>query len=94
MRQTLRSSSLSIGRKILYDLVRSKPLKQLNDSFKGLVLMLEGKRLLVCLFYAEELADDESVKGRVLDWVFLLDARVTYSKGFLADPSRPRRWSL
>lgn len=45
------SSSLSIGQKTFYGLARSKPLKRSNDLFEGLVLMIEGKGLLVCLFY-------------------------------------------
>jgi hypothetical protein len=39
-----------LGRKTFYGLARSKPLKQSNDLFEGLVLMLEGKGLPVCLF--------------------------------------------
>ena len=88
MRQVLDSSDLRIDRKTYYNLVRGKPLEDgiSNDSFEGLVLALEevGFRF-VCLM-SDELADDGTVKGRILEQLFFIsDQQVTYGKRFLPD---------
>jgi hypothetical protein len=65
-----------------YNLVRGKPLEQSENSFEGLVLALEEVNCLM----GEELAEDGSSKGRVLEQLFFItDARITYSRRFIAD---------
>jgi hypothetical protein len=68
MRQVLDSSNLRIDRKTYYNLIRSKPLKDRvsTDSFKGLVLALEEVGFWFACSISDELADDGSIKGRVL----------------------------
>ena len=86
MRRVLESSGLSIDRKTYYNLVRTKPLEQSNDSFEGLVLALEEEGFKFSCLMSDELVDDDSCKGRTLEQVFFLtDAQVAYSKRFIAD---------
>jgi hypothetical protein len=68
MRQVLDSSNLRIDRKTYYNLVRSKPLEDeiSNNSFKGLVLALEEVGFRFTCAMGDELAEDSSVKERVL----------------------------
>ena len=48
--------------------MRSKPLEDrvLNDSFKGLMLALEEVKFRFTYLINNELADNSSIKGRVL----------------------------
>jgi MULE transposase domain len=88
MRQVLDSSSLRIDRKTYYNLVRSKPLEDRvsNDLFEALVLALEEAGFLFACAISDELADDGSIKGRVLEQLFfLLKAQITYGKRFIAN---------
>ena len=72
MRRVLESSGLSIDRKTYYNLVRTKPLEHSNDSFEGLVLALEEEGFKFSCLMSDELADDDSCKGRTLEQVFFL----------------------
>jgi hypothetical protein len=64
MRRVLYSSGLSIDRKTYYNLVRGKPLEQLNVSFEGLMLTLkEGFRFSYLI--GDKLVDDGSCKERI-----------------------------
>ena len=72
MRRVLESSGLSIDRKTYYNLVRTKPLEQSNDSFEGLVLALEEEGFKFSCLMSDELVDDDSCKGRTLEQVFFL----------------------
>jgi hypothetical protein len=88
MRRVLDTSGLRLDRKTYYNLVRSKPLedKVSNDSFEELVLALEEVGFRFACSMSDELADDGSVKGRVLEQVFFIsDAQITYGKRFIAD---------
>ena len=67
MRRVLDSSGLSIDRNTYYNLVRGKPLEQLNNSFEGLVLALEEVGFKFNCLIADELAEDGSCKGRILE---------------------------
>jgi hypothetical protein len=69
MRRVLDTSGLRLDRKTYYNLVRSKPLenKVLNDSFKSLMLALEKVGFRFTYSMSDELADDGSIKGRVLE---------------------------
>jgi hypothetical protein len=69
MRRVLDSSDLSIDRKAYYNLVRNKPLEDgiSNDSFEALVLALEEAGFRFHCDMSRELAEDGSIKGRVLD---------------------------
>jgi hypothetical protein len=71
MRRVLDSSDLSIDRKTYYNLVRNKPLEDgiSNDSFEALVLALEEAGFRFNCDVNRELAEDGSIKGRVLDQV-------------------------
>jgi hypothetical protein len=64
----LDSSNLRIDRKTYYNLVRNRLLKDgiSNESFEGLVLVLEGVRFKFTYAISDELAEDKTVKGRVL----------------------------
>jgi MULE transposase domain len=84
MRQVLDSSDLRIDRKTYYNLVRGKPLEDgiSNDSFEGLVLALEE----VGFRFACLIADDGSIKGRILEQLFFIsDQQAAYGKRFLPD---------
>ena len=88
MRRVLDTSGLRLDRKAYYNLIRSKPLedKVSNDSFEGLVLALEEVGFRFACSMSDELADDGSIKGRVLEQVFFIsDAQITYGKRFIAD---------
>jgi hypothetical protein len=69
MRQILDSSDLRIDRKTYYNLVRGKPLKDgiSNDSFKGLILALKEVGFRFTCLMNNELADNGSIKGRILE---------------------------
>lgn len=55
--------------------MRGKPLERSNDSFEGLVFVLEEKGFRFICLISDELADDGSVKERVLEQVvFMSDA--------------------
>jgi hypothetical protein len=88
MRRVLDSSDLSIDRKAYYNLVRNKPLEDgiSNDSFEALVLALEEAGFRFNCDMSRELAEDGSIKGRVLDQVvFFSDQQIAYAKRFIAD---------
>jgi hypothetical protein len=88
MCRVLDTSGLRLDRKTYYNLMRSKPLEDRvsNDSFEGLVLALEEVGFRFACSMSDELADDGSIKGRVLEQVFFVsDAQITYGKRFLAD---------
>ena len=88
MRQVLDSSGLRVDRKTYYNLVRSKPLEDgvSNDSFEGLVLALEEVGFRFSCLMNDKLADDGSIKGRVLEQLFFIsDQQIAYGKRFLAD---------
>jgi hypothetical protein len=74
MRRVLETSGLRLDRKTYYNLVRSKPLEDQisNDSFKGLALALEEMKFRFTCSMSNELADDDSVKGRLLEQVFFI----------------------
>lgn len=87
MRQVLDSSNLRIDRKTYYNLVRSKPLEDgvSNNSFEGLVLALEEVGFRFACLMSDGLAEDGSIKGRVLEQLFFIsDAQIAYGKRFLA----------
>ena len=69
MRRVLDSSDLSIDRKTYYNLVRNKSLEDgiSNDSFEATVLALEEVGFRFDCDMSKELAEDGSIKGRVLD---------------------------
>jgi hypothetical protein len=88
MRRVLDSSGLSIDRKTYYNLVRNKPLEDgiSNDSFEALVLALEEVGFRFVCGMSNELAEDGSIKGRVLEQVvFLTEQQIAYTKRFIAD---------
>ena len=86
MRRVLDSSGLSIDRKTYYNLVRGKPLEQSNDSFEGLVLALEEVGFRFICLMSDELAEDGSCKGRILEQVFFItNAQIAYLKRFIAN---------
>jgi hypothetical protein len=68
MCRVLDTLGLRLDRKTYYNLIRSKPLKDrvLNDSFKGLMLALEEVKFRFTYLINNELADNSSIKGRVL----------------------------
>jgi len=72
MRRVLDISGLSINRNTYYNLICGKPLEQLNDSFEGLVFTLEEGGFRFNCLIADELAEDGSCKGRVLEQVFFI----------------------
>jgi hypothetical protein len=74
MRRVLETLGLRLDRKTYYNLVRSKPLEDQisNDSFKGLALALEEMKFRFTCSMSNELADDDSVKGRLLEQVFFI----------------------
>ena len=74
MRQVLDSSDLRIDRMTYYNLVRGKPLEDgiSNDSFEGLVLALEEVGFRFACLMSDELADDGSIKGRILEQLFFI----------------------
>jgi hypothetical protein len=67
MRRVLYSSGLSIDRKTYYNLVRGKPLEQLNVSFEGLMLTLKEEGFRFSYLIGDELVDDGSCKERILE---------------------------
>jgi hypothetical protein len=88
MRQVLDSFNLRIDRKTYYNFVRSKSLEDeiSNNSFKGLVLALEEVGFRFTYAMGDKLAEDGSVKERVLKQLFFIsDAQITYGKRFLAN---------
>ena len=88
MRRVLDSSGLRIDRKTYYNLVRTKPLEDgiSNNSFKGVVLALEEVGFQFACLISDELADDGSIKGRVLQQLFFIsDQQAAYGKRFLPD---------
>jgi hypothetical protein len=88
MRRVLDTLDLRIDRKSYYNLVRNKPLEDgiSNDSFEALVLALEEVGFRFVCDLSNELAEDGSVKGRVLKQIiFLSDQQITYAKRFIAD---------
>jgi hypothetical protein len=72
IRRVLESSGLSIDRKTYYNLIRGQPLEQSNDSFEGLVLTLEEEGFKFSCLMGDELAEDGSCKGRILQQVFFI----------------------
>jgi hypothetical protein len=68
MRRVLDTSGLRLDRKTYYNLVRSKPLedKVLNDSFKSFMLALKEVEFRFTYSINDELADNGSIKKRVL----------------------------
>ena len=74
MRRVLDTLDLYIDRKIYYNLVRNKPLEDgiSNDSFEALVLALEEVGFRFVCNMSDELAEDNNVKGRVLEQVVFL----------------------
>jgi hypothetical protein len=74
MCKVLDTSGLRLDRKTYYNLMRSKPLEDrvLNDSFKGLMLALEEVGFRFTCSISDELADNGSIKGRVLKQVFFV----------------------
>ena len=74
MRQVLNNLSLRVDRKTYYNLVRSKPLEDgvSNDSFKGLILTLEEVGFRFNYLMNDELTDNGSIKGRVLEQFFFI----------------------
>jgi hypothetical protein len=86
MRRVLDSSGLSIDRNTYYNLVRGRPLEQSGNSFEGLVLALEEVGFKFNCLMGDELAEDGSYKGRVLEQLFFItDAQIAYSRRFIAD---------
>jgi hypothetical protein len=72
MRQVLDSSDLRIDRKTYYNLVRTKPLEEVGFRFACLI--------------SNELVDNGSIKGRVLEQLFFIsDQQAAYGKRFLPD---------
>ena len=68
--------------------MRNKPLENgiSNDSFKALMLALEKAGFCFDCDISRELAEDDSIKGRVLDQiVFFSDQQIAYIKRFIAD---------
>ena len=74
IRQVFDLSDLRIDRKTYYNLVRSKPLEDniSNDSFKGLVLALEEVGFRFACLMSNELVDNSSIKGRILEQLFFI----------------------
>ena len=68
----LESSNLSLDRKTYYNLVRNEPLNQSNDSFEGLVLALEEVGFKFTCLMGDELAEDGTIKGRILEQLFFI----------------------
>jgi hypothetical protein len=68
MRRVLDTLGLRLDRKTYYNLVRSKPLedKVLNDSFKSFMLALKEVEFRFTYSINDELADNGSIKKRVL----------------------------
>ena len=88
MRQVLDSADLRIDRKTYYNLVRTKPLEDgiSNDLFEGLMLALEEVGFRFACLMSDELADDGSIKGRILGQLFFIsDQQAAYGKRFLPD---------
>jgi hypothetical protein len=86
MRQVLDTADLCIDRKTYYNLVRGKPLEDnvSNDSFEGLVLALEEVGFRFACLMGDKLADDGSIKGRVLEQLFFIsDQQIAYGRRFL-----------
>jgi len=67
MHRVLDSSNLSIDQNTYYNLVRDRPLDQSNDSFEGLVLALEEVSFRFTWLMGNGLAEDSSIKGRILE---------------------------
>jgi hypothetical protein len=72
MRRVLDSSNLSIDRKTYYNLVRGNPFDQSNNSFEGLVLILEEAGFKFGCLMDNELAEDGSIKRRILEQLFFI----------------------
>jgi len=88
MRRVLNNSGLSIDRKTYYNLIRSKPFNEHSSgSFEGLIVALEEASFKFACLMSDDLADDGSPKGRVLEQVFFLtDHQIVYAKRFIAGP--------
>jgi hypothetical protein len=86
MRRVLNSSGPNIDRKTYYNLIRGKPFNgHSSDSFEGLVLALEEASFKFTYLMSNDLVDDGSLKGRVLEQVFFLtDHQIAYAKRFIA----------
>jgi hypothetical protein len=74
MCRVLDTSGLRLDRKTYYNLMRSKSLEDrvLNDSFKDLMLALEKVEFRFTYLISDELADNGSIKERVLEQVFFV----------------------
>ena len=68
MRQVLDSSDLRIDRKTYYNLIRSKPLEDriFNDSFEGLILVLEEVGFRFTYLISNKLANNNNIKKYIL----------------------------
>jgi hypothetical protein len=67
VRRVLDTSNLSLDQNPYHNLVREKPSEQSNDPFEGLVLALEEVGFRFDCVVGDELAEDGSIKGRVLE---------------------------
>lgn len=86
MRRVLDTSDLSLDRNTYYNLVRGKPLEQSNDLFEGLVPALEEVGFRFNCLMGAELAEDGSIKGRILEQVFFItDIQIVYARRFIAN---------
>src|SRR5579859_5791451 len=85
MRMVLNSSGLRIDRTTYYNLIRGAPLQQSSDSFEGLVLALEEVGFRFTCNMDDELAEDGSVVGQVLEQIFFAtDTQLAWAKRFIA----------
>ena len=66
MRRVFKSFDLSINRKIYYNLIYIKLLKQLNNLFKSLIFTLKEKDFKFSYLINDELANNNSYKKRIL----------------------------
>ena len=73
MRRVLNNSDLRIDRKTYYNLIRGKLFNEYSsDSFEGLVLALEEVGFKFACLMSDDLADNNSTQGRMLERVFFL----------------------
>jgi hypothetical protein len=72
MRRVLNSLGLSLDRKTYYNLVRSRPLEQLRNLFKSLILALKEVGFKFNCLIGEELIKNESSKGRIIEQLFFI----------------------
>jgi hypothetical protein len=84
-RRVLDTSNLSLDRNTYSNLVREKLLEQSNNSFEELVLALEEAGFRFNCLMGDELAEDGSIKEKVLEQVFITDAQITYARRLIAD---------